>query len=118
MILVIVPVAIRVKIRARLSTAIAVGVARVCGLAAEVLLALCRVVSCWPHGGLSAAFLGHLHLGLVALVVLGAHGGQEVDEEAEDVPRVDECDDPFEYSGYVVVVVQLGDAEDDTKANF
>lgn len=59
-----------------------------------------------------------MHLGLVALVVPGADSGEEIDEEAEHVPRVDEGDNPFEYSGNVPVLVFLGNAEYNTKTDF
>lgn len=50
-------------------------------------------------------------------MVLGANGGQKVDEEAEHVPRVHERNNPFEYRGDVPFVVLLGDTEDDAKAD-
>ena len=87
----------------------------VCRLATEILLALSSAIAHGPR--LRTTLLGHLHLGLVALVVLGAYGGQEVDEEAQHVPGVDEGNDPFEYSGDVPVIILLGDTEDDTKAD-
>ena len=84
-------------------------------LAAEVLLALCGAVT--HCSWLGTTLLGHLHFRLVALVVLGAHGRQEVDEEAEHVPRVNERNDPFEYSGDVPFVVLLGNTKDDAEAD-
>lgn len=88
-------------------------------LTAEVLLALGGAIAvAGAHGRHGAILLCHLHLGLVALAVLGAHGGEEVDEEAEHVPRVDEGNGPFEYRGDVPVVVELGYAEDDAEADF
>jgi hypothetical protein len=85
------------------------------GLSTEVLLALCCTIARRP--GLDSTLLGHLHLGLVALVVLAADGRQEVDEEAKDIPGVDERDNPFEYSGYVPVIIQLSNTEHDAEAD-
>jgi hypothetical protein len=122
-VLVVIPISIRVEVLPRLSSSISLGVRSSGGgggrLTAEVLLALGGAIAvAGAHGRHGAALLGHLHLGLVALAVLGAHGGEEVDEEAEHVPRVDEGDGPFEYRGHVPVVVELGYAEDDAKADF
>jgi hypothetical protein len=44
---------------------------------------------------------------------LGADGGQEVDDEGEDVKGEDEGNDPFEDGGDVVVVAPVGADEDD-----
>lgn len=126
-VLVVVAVGVGVEVLTRLSIGIGVGVSiggssvavhvghGIGRLSAEVLLALCCTIA---HGSrLGTTLLGHLHLGLVALVVLAAHGGQEVDEEAQHVPCVDEGNNPFEYSGYVPVVVQLGNTKDDAKTD-
>lgn len=86
-----------------------------CWLTAEVLLALSSTIAHGPW--LGATLLSHLHLGLVTLVVLGADGGQEVDEEAEHVPGVYEGNDPFEYSGDIPVIVQLGNTENDAETD-
>lgn len=123
-VLVVVPIGIRVEVLPRLSSTISIGDVRSGGagggrLAAEVLLALGGAIAvAGAHGRRGAVLLGHLHLGLVALAVLGAHGGEEVDEEAEHVPRVHEGDGPFEYRGDVPVVVELGHTEDDAEADF
>lgn len=49
-------------------------------------------------------------------VLLGAPGGgQQIDEESEDVEGEDEGDDPFENGGHVLFSVKGGDCEDDCK---
>lgn len=55
--------------------------------------------------------LGHLGLGLVALVVATASGGDEVEEEGGYEEGEDEGDDPFEDGGDVVVVEMLRGAK-------
>lgn len=64
-----------------------------------------------------AAFLQHLHLGFLGLVVLCAPGGQEIDEEASDVEAIGICNDPFQDSSNVPLVLLGADAEcnDETK---
>lgn len=62
------------------------------------------------------AIVGRLHL--VGLCEaggdgLGADGGEEVDDEGEDVKGEDEGDDPFEDGGDVFVVAPVGGDEDD-----
>lgn len=111
----VVPIGIGVKVCARLS-GVAINVVR--WLSTEVLLAVRSTIPGAPHGRLSASFFGHLHLGLVALVVLGAYGWQEVDKKAENIPRVDEGNDPLEYRGDVPTVILLRDAKDDAEADF
>ena len=122
-VLVVIPISIRVEVLPRLSSSISITNVRSSSdggrLTAEVLLALGGAIAvAGAHGRHGAVLLSHLHLGLVALAVLVAHGGEEVDEEAEHVPRVDEGDGPFEYRGDVPVVVELGYAEDDAEADF
>ena len=49
---------------------------------------------------------------------LGADGGQEVDDEGEDVECEDEGDDPLEDGGDVFVVAPVGGDEDDGEDEF
>jgi hypothetical protein len=122
-VLVVVTIGIRVEVLPRLSSSISMAGVRSSSdggrLPAEVLLALGGSIAVvGAHGRHGTVLLGHLHFGLVALAVLGADGGEEVDEEAEHIPRVDEGDGPFEYRGDVPIVVELGHAEDDAEADF
>ena len=50
-------------------------------------------------------------------MVLATYGRQKVDKEAKHVPGVNERNDPFEYSGYVPVVILLSDPKDDTQTD-
>jgi hypothetical protein len=53
----------------------------------------------------------HLQHRLPADVVLGAHGGDEIDEEGEDVEGEDERDSPFEDGGRVEILFIALDAK-------
>lgn len=121
-------VGVGVKVLARFSVTVAIGIrvgyasvavdvrCVVCRLATEVLLAFRCTVAC--GSGLRSSLLGHLHLRLVALVVLAAHCGQEVDEEAQHIPGVNKRNDPLKYGGYIPEVVFLCNNENDAQDDF
>lgn len=103
------------------ATAVCVSVGVAIGLwyghlrvATVVLLAVCRAIWCshWT------TLLQHLHLGLLGLVVLGARGGEEVDEEAGDVEAVDVRNGPLKDSSDVPNSLLRADAECDGQADF
>lgn len=62
-----------------------------------------------------AALLCHIHLCRPRLVVLRSDGRHEIDEEAEHVEEVDECNDPLQYRRCVVLLLSLRHAEPDGK---
>lgn len=62
-----------------------------------------------------AALLCHIHLCRPRLVVLRSDGRHEIDEEAEHVEEVDECNDPLQYRRCVVLLLSLRHAERDGK---
>ena len=64
----------------------------------------------------AALFDRDIHLRLPRLVVLRPDGGHEIDEEAEDVEEVDECDDPLQHGCGVVLLLVLRHAECDGQA--
>jgi hypothetical protein len=55
---------------------------------------------------------------VAAAAGLGADGGDEVDEEGEDVAGEDEGDGPLQHGGGVVAVLEVGGAEGDGEGDF
>lgn len=70
----------------------------------EILRSVCRAIT-------HSTLLCHVHLGLARLVVFRPDGGHEIDEEAEYVEEVYECNDPLEHCGDIVLRRFLRDAE-------
>lgn len=70
-----------------------------------------------PHRG-TGLRVAEMHLLKICPLLLGPDGGQQVDEEGQDVEGEDESDDPLEDGGDVFLAFEGGDAEDDGEGDF
>ena len=70
-------------------------------VAAHVTVGAVIIVDATRVVGVAA---GHFGDGLIAVVILGADGGQQVEEEGEDVEGEDEGEDPLQDGGVVVLL--------------
>lgn len=85
-------------------------------VAAVVLLTVgCAIAHVYLHLG---TFFEHLHLRFLGLMVLGALGGKEVDEETGNVEAVEVCNNPLEDSGNIPHMLLGANTKSDDQTDF